>query len=96
MSVDLDSFRVQKTHESLHLSLEEWDSEIEGIGSDVAPRTEPEQDFLSNIIDTLNDAHQTDFTPVNSVNPLSRSSQSEGNKKAEPISTAEGGFGPAH
>ena len=66
-SVDLDSFRVQRMHESLQLSLEERDSEVEGIGSDVAPRTEPAQDFLSNIIDVLNDAHQTDFTPEDRV-----------------------------
>ena len=66
-SVDLDSFRVQKTHESLHLSLEESDSEVEGIGSDVAPRREPEQDFLSNILDALNSAYQTDFTSEDKV-----------------------------
>ena len=61
-SVDLDSFRVQRTHDSLQLSLEATDSEVEGIGSDVATLREPEQDFLSNIIDALNDAYQTDFT----------------------------------
>ena len=61
-SVDLDSFRVQRTHDSLQLSLEGRDSEVEGIGSDVATLREPEQDFLSNIIDALNDAYQTDFT----------------------------------
>ncbi|MDE0688392.1 MAG: DEAD/DEAH box helicase family protein [Candidatus Poribacteria bacterium] len=66
-SVDLDSFRVQRMHENLQLSLEERDSEVEGIGSDVAPRTEPGQDFLSNIIDVLNGAHQTDFTPEDRV-----------------------------
>ena len=47
---------------SLQLSLEESDSEVEGIGSDVATRRDPEQDFLSNIINALNDAYQTDFT----------------------------------
>ena len=66
-SVDLDSFRVQKTHDSLQLSLEETDSEIEGFGSNVAPRKDPEQDFLSNIIDALNDAYQTDFTSEDKV-----------------------------
>ena len=66
-SVDLDSFRVQRTHESLQLSLEERDSEVEGFGSDVVPRREPEQDFLSNILDALNSAHQTDFTPEDKV-----------------------------
>ncbi len=66
-SVDLDSFRVQRIHDSLQLSLEEEDSKVEGIGSDIATRTDPEQDFLSNIIDVLNDAHQTDFTAEDKV-----------------------------
>ena len=66
-SVDLDSFRVQRTHESLQLSLDARDSEVEGIGSDVAVIREPEQDFLSNIIDALNSAYQTDFTPDDKV-----------------------------
>ena len=66
-SVDLDSFRVQRTHDSLQLFLAENDSEVEGIGSDVVTRTEPEQDFLSNIVQSLNDAHQTDFTPEDRV-----------------------------
>ena len=61
-SVDLDSFRVQRTHDSLQLSLEAENSEVEGIGGDVATIRDPEQDFLSNIIDALNDAYQTDFT----------------------------------
>ena len=66
-SVDLDSFRVQRTHDSLQLSLEAQDSEVEGIGSDVATIRDPEQDFLSNIIDALNDAYQTDFTQEDKV-----------------------------
>ena len=66
-SVDLDSFRVQRTHESLHLSLDARDSEVEGIGSDVAVIRDPEQDFLSNIIDALNSAYQTEFTPEDKV-----------------------------
>ena len=66
-SVDLDSFRVQKTHDSLQLSLEARDSEVEGIGSDVGIIRDPAQDFLSNIIDALNDAHQTDFTTEDKV-----------------------------
>ena len=61
-SVDLDSFRVQRTHDSLQLSLEAEDSEVTGIGSDVATIREPDQDLLSNIINALNDAYQTDFT----------------------------------
>ena len=66
-SVDLDSFRVQRIHEELQLSLEEEDSEVEGFGSDAATRREPEQDLLSNIITALNDAHQTDFTEEDKV-----------------------------
>ena len=66
-SVDLDSFRVQRTHDSLQLSLEAEDSEVEGIGSDVATIRDPEQDFLSNIINALNDAYQTDFTTEDKV-----------------------------
>ena len=66
-SVDLDSFRVQKMHDSLQLSLEAENSEVEGIGSDVATVREPEQDFLSNIINVLNNAHQTDFTTEDKV-----------------------------
>ena len=66
-SVDLDSFRVQRTHENLQLSLEAQDSEVEGIGSDVATVRDPEQDFLSNIINALNDAYQTDFTVEDKV-----------------------------
>lgn len=66
-SVDLDSFRVQRTHESLQLSLDAQDSEVEGIGSDVAVIRDPEQDFLSNIIDVLNSAYQTEFTSDDKV-----------------------------
>ena len=66
-SVDLDSFRVQRTHDSLQLSLEAQDSEVEGIGSGIAIIRDPEQDFLSNIIDALNSAHQTDFTTEDKV-----------------------------
>ena len=66
-SVDLDSFRVQRTHESLQLSLEAEDSEVDGIGGDVGTIREPEQDFLSNIVQALNDAYQTDFTSEDRV-----------------------------
>ena len=66
-SVDLDSFRVQRTHDSLQLSLEATDSDVPGIGSDVATIRDPEQDFLSTIIQALNDAYQTDFTTEDKV-----------------------------
>ena len=66
-SVDLDSLRVAKIHENLRLSLEPEDSEVPGIGNDVPTIRDPEQDFLSNIINVLNDAHQTDFTAEDKV-----------------------------
>ena len=66
-SVDLDSFRIQRTHDNLQLSLEAQDSEVEGIGSEVATLREPEQDLLSNIVQALNDAYQTDFTTEDKV-----------------------------
>ena len=66
-SVDLDSFRLQKTHDSLQLSLEAQDSEVEGIGSDVRTIREPKTDFLSIIIQALNDAYQTEFTTEDKV-----------------------------
>ena len=65
--MDLDSFRLQKTHDSLQLSLDAQDSEVEGIGSDVRTIREPETDPLSIIIQTLNDAYQTDFTQEDKV-----------------------------
>ena len=66
-SVDLDSFRVQRIHEKLQIPLESKNSEVPGIGGDVATVRDPEQDFLSNIIDALNDAYQTDFTAEDKV-----------------------------
>ena len=66
-SVDLDSFRIQRTHDSLQLSLEAQDSEVEGIGSDIVTVRDPEQDFLSEIIQALNDAYRTEFTPEDKV-----------------------------
>ena len=66
-SVDLDSFRVNRTHDSLQLSLEAENSEVTGIGSGVHTIRDPEQDFLSNIVQALNEAYQTDFTTEDKV-----------------------------
>ena len=66
-SVDLDSLRVAKIHENQQLLLETKDSEVEGIGSGVQTRSEPEQDLLSNIIQNLNEAYQTEFTEEDKV-----------------------------
>ena len=66
-SVDLNSFRVQKNYENLNLTLNPQDSELEGISSGVGGIREQKQDFLSNIINTLNDAFQTEFTDEDKV-----------------------------
>ena len=66
-SVDLDSFRLEKVHENIQLPLEARDGEIPGIGSDVATVRDPVQDFLSEIIQTLNETFQTNFTPEDKV-----------------------------
>ena len=66
-SVDLDSFRVQEVHKGLQLSLESEDSELDGIGSGTSVIVEPDADLLSNIIQALNDAYQTDFTEEDKV-----------------------------
>jgi type I restriction enzyme R subunit len=66
-SVDLDSFRVEKVHENIELPLEARDGEIIGIGSDVHTVRDPVEDLLSQIIQTLNETFQTDFTVEDKV-----------------------------
>ena len=66
-AVDLDSFRVQQVHKDLQLKLESEDSEVLGIGSGTTVIVEPDADLLSNIIQALNDVHQTDFTEEDKV-----------------------------
>ena len=66
-AVDLDSFRVQKIHDSQKLYLDPGDSEVPGIGGDESPSKDPEHDLLSIIIQTLNDTYQTDFTDEDKV-----------------------------
>ncbi len=66
-SVDLDSFRVQKIHDSQKLYLDPGDSEVFGIGGDESTGKDPEHDLLSIIIQTLNDTYQTDFTEEDKV-----------------------------
>ena len=66
-AVDLESFRVQKVHTGLKLGLESEDSELPGIGSGTPIIIDPDEDLLSNIIQALNDAHQTDFTEEDKV-----------------------------
>ena len=66
-SVDLDSLRIQRTYESLQISLEAEDTEVEGISSGVGTIKEPELDLLSSILKSLNEAHQTEFTDDDKV-----------------------------
>jgi type I restriction enzyme R subunit len=66
-SVDLDSFRVEKIHENLELELEPGGGTLPGIGRGVQAAKDSEQDLLSNIIQTLNDAFQTNFTDEDKV-----------------------------
>ena len=66
-SVDLDSLRIQKTYENLNISLDEMDSEVEGISSGVGTISEPELDYLSSILKSLNEAYQTEFTEDDKV-----------------------------
>ncbi len=66
-AVDLESFRVQHVHKDRQLKLESEDSELPGIGSGTPIIVDPDEDLLSNIIQALNDAHQTDFTEEDKV-----------------------------
>ena len=66
-SVDLNSLRNQKIHESLQLGLDPKDTVVPGIGSGVQVAKDSEQGLLSNIIQTLNDAYQTNFTDEDKV-----------------------------
>ena len=66
-AVDLDSFRVQHVHKDRQLKLESEDSELDGIGSGTPIIVDPDEDLLSNIIQALNNAHQTDFTEEDKV-----------------------------
>ncbi len=66
-SVDLDSLRIQKTYESLQITLEAEDTEVDGITSGVGTIRDPELDLLSSILKSLNEAHQTEFTNEDKV-----------------------------
>lgn len=68
-AVDLDSFRIEKIHEQLHLELsdDEGGRKLFPPGSGESTVKEPEVDLLSNILQTLNDAYQTNFTEEDKV-----------------------------
>ena len=59
--VDLESFRIQETYEG-SLSLDQQDGEVRGISTDVGGGTsEPEKDYLSNIVTVLNETYGLDL-----------------------------------
>jgi type I restriction enzyme R subunit len=59
-AVDLDSFRIQETFKGT-LDLEKSDSELRGIGAESGGVTEPEMDYLSNIVTNLNETYGLDL-----------------------------------
>ena len=61
-TVDLDSFRIQKTFDEIKISLEKEDGPAPGITTETRKTIEEEKDFLSNIIQTLIDAYGVDLT----------------------------------
>ncbi|MBI9045158.1 MAG: type I restriction endonuclease subunit R [Anaerolineaceae bacterium] len=65
-AVDLDSFRIQETYEG-SIYLEKEDVEISGYASEVGQFIDPEKDFLSNIVQVLNDTHGLDLTEEDKV-----------------------------
>jgi len=65
-SVDLDSFRIQKTFEG-KLKLQKEDGVVSGPGDDGSRPVEEEKDILSNIIKTLNDLYGVNLTEEDKV-----------------------------
>jgi type I restriction enzyme R subunit len=67
-AVDLDSIRRQMVYEQLQIELDPKKGGVtDSISSGTSVATEPELDLLSNILQTLNDAYQTDFTEEDKV-----------------------------
>jgi type I restriction enzyme R subunit len=67
-AVDLDSIRRQMVYEQLQIELDPKKGGVtDSISSGTSVATEPELDLLSNILKTLNDAYQTDFTEEDKV-----------------------------
>ncbi len=58
--VDLDSFRIQETYEGA-LTLDANDGELPAIQSGTGTISEPEVDYLSNIVSVLNDTYGLDL-----------------------------------
>ena len=66
-AVDLDSIRRQMVYEQLQIGLKPEDGVTPPISSGTSVAKDPELDLLSNILQTLNDAYQTDFTEEDKV-----------------------------
>ena len=66
-AVDLDSIRRQMVYEQLQIELKPEDGVPPPISSGTSVPKDPELDLLSNILKTLNDAYQTDFTEEDKV-----------------------------
>lgn len=60
-AVDLDSFRIQKTFEA-SIALETEDGAVTGISTEATGGQASEKDFLSAIIEKLNEIHGIDLT----------------------------------
>lgn len=65
-AVDLDSFRIQKTYEG-EIRLEAEDGETAPIASGKPKKAEEEYDYLSAIVETLNENFGLDLTEVDKV-----------------------------
>ena len=65
-AVDLESFRVQKIYEG-EIELTNNDGEVQGISTDAGRKPEPEKEFLSVIIDLLNETYGIELTEDDKV-----------------------------
>ena len=61
-AIDLHSFRIQKTYEEGRIKLEKTNGETKGISIGTPRPMEDEKEFISNIIQTLNDTYGIDLT----------------------------------
>ena len=67
-AVDLESFRVQQgPHKIGNSNSNLKTANFPGLGDGTPIIVDPDEDLLSNIIQALNDAHQTDFTEEDKV-----------------------------
>ena len=66
--VDLEYFRLQKIYDNAIIPLESGDGKLEGIGDGGGSKPDDEPtDFLSIIINTLNDSYDGDFSDTDKV-----------------------------